>query len=192
MNIYKLGLRNLLSSPLNTTLSVLLMTLGVGIISILLLLNNQIEGKLQNNLRGVDMVLGAKGSPLQVILSSLYHIDNPTGNIPFEEAKKVIESPLVDFGIPLSYGDSYNGFRIVGTTNQYFKLYDASIKEGRKWNKSLEAVLGSSVAKNTKLKVGDVFYGTHGLIEGGHIHDNHPYEVVGILNKKNSTIDQLI
>ena len=192
MNIYKLGWRNLLSSPLNTTLSVLLMTLGVGIISILLLLNNQIEGKLQNNLRGVDMVLGAKGSPLQVILSSLYHIDNPTGNISFEEAKKVIESPLVDFGIPLSYGDSYNGFRIVGTTNQYFKLYDASIKEGRRWNKSLEAVLGSSVAKNTKLKVGDVFYGTHGLIEGGHIHDNHPYEVVGILNKKNSTIDQLI
>lgn len=192
MNTHKLAWRNLLSNPLNTALSLLLMTFGVGIISLLLLLNNQVENQLQNNIRGIDMVVGAKGSPLQLILSSLYHVDAPTGNISYSLAKKITKNPLVDFGIPLSYGDSYNGFRIVGTTHQYPKIYDATIKEGRLWSAPLEVVLGSSVATINQLDIGDDFYGTHGLIEGGHIHDNYAYKVVGILNKTHSTIDQLI
>ena len=72
MNISRLSWQNLISNPLNTTLSLLLMTLGVGIISLLFLLNNQIEQQLQANLKGVDMVVGSKGSPLQLILSSIF------------------------------------------------------------------------------------------------------------------------
>ena len=192
MNIKRLSWQNLISNPLNTTLSLLLMTFGVGIISLLLLLNNQIEQQLQSNLRGVDMVVGAKGSPLQLILSSIYHIDNPTGNISYKEANKLNKNPLVDLTIPLSYGDSYNGFRIVGTTHQYIELYESTLEKGRLWIKSLEVVLGSTVAKAHQLKVGDTFYGTHGLIEGGHVHDNYSYEVVGILNPSYSVLDQLI
>jgi putative ABC transport system permease protein len=168
------------------------MTFGVGVISLLLLLNNQIEQQLQSNLRGIDMVVGAKGSPLQLILSSVYHIDNPTGNIPYKEANKLDKNPLVDFTIPLSFGDSYNGYRIVGTTHQYTELYEVSLKEGRLWNRSLEVVLGSTVAEIHQLKIGDTFYGTHGLVEGGHVHDDYAYEVVGILKPSYSTLDQLI
>jgi putative ABC transport system permease protein len=168
------------------------MTFGVGVISLLLLLNNQIEQQLQSNLRGIDMVVGAKGSPLQLILSSVYHIDNPTGNIPYKEANKLDKNPLVDFTIPLSFGDSYNGYRIVGTTHQYTELYEVSLKEGRLWNRSLEVVLGSTVAEIHQLKIGDTFYGTHGLVEGGHVHDDYAYEVVGILKASYSTLDQLI
>jgi len=192
MNIRRLGWRNLKSNPLNTLLSLLLMTFGVGVISLLLLLNNQIEQQLQSNLRGIDMVVGAKGSPLQLILSSVYHIDNPTGNIPYKEANKLDKNPLVDFTIPLSFGDSYNGYRIVGTTHQYTELYKVSLKEGRLWNRSLEVVLGSTVAEIHQLKIGDTFYGTHGLVEGGHVHDDYAYEVVGILKPSYSTLDQLI
>lgn len=192
MNIRRLGWRNLKSNPLNTLLSLLLMTFGVGVISLLLLLNNQIEQQLQSNLRGIDMVVGAKGSPLQLILSSVYHIDNPTGNIPYKEANKLDKNPLVDFTIPLSFGDSYNGYRIVGTTHQYTELYEVSLKEGRLWNRSLEVVLGSTVAEIHQLKIGDTFYGTHGLDEGGHVHDDYAYEVVGILKASYSTLDQLI
>jgi len=192
MDIRRLGWRNLKSNPLNTLLSLLLMTFGVGVISLLLLLNNQIEQQLQSNLRGIDMVVGAKGSPLQLILSSVYHIDNPTGNIPYKEANKLDKNPLVDFTIPLSFGDSYNGYRIVGTTHQYTELYEVSLKEGRLWNRSLEVVLGSTVAEIHQLKIGDTFYGTHGLVEGGHVHDDYAYEVVGILKPSYSTLDQLI
>ena len=192
MNISKLSWKNLISNPLNTVLSLLLMTFGAGIISLLFLLNNQIEQQLQANLRGVDMVVGSKGSPLQLILSSIYHIDNPTGNIPYREAIKIDNNPLVDLTVPLSFGDSYNGFRIVGTTHRYPELYEMSLNKGRLWSQSLEVVLGSTVAQIHKLKIGDTFYGTHGLVEGGHVHDEYAYEVVGVFNPSYTILDQLI
>ena len=192
MNINRLAWVNIISHPFNTILSLLLMTFGVGIISLILLLNNQIEKQLQNNLKGIDMVIGAKGSPLQLILSSIYHIDNPTGNIFYKEANKLVESPLVDFAIPVSYGDSYNGYRILGTTHEYPNLYGFDLKEGKLWSNSMEVVVGSTVAKNNNLNIGDRFFGTHGLGEGGHAHDNHYYQVVGIINPSNSVIDKLI
>ena len=192
MNITRLAWINLISNPFNTILSLLLMALGVGIISVLLLLNNQAEQQIQNNLRGIDMVVGAKGSPLQLILSSIYHVDNPTGNIYFKEANKLAKSPMVDFTIPLSYGDSYNGFRIVGTTHEYPELYQVDLREGKLWGQSMEVVVGSIVADVNKLSIGDEFYGTHGLSAGGHLHDSHDYKVVGILKQSNSVIDKLI
>ena len=192
MNIRRLAWINIISNPFNTTLSILLMTFGVGIISLLLLLNNQIEKQFQNNLRGIDMVVGAKGSPLQLILSSVYHIDNPTGNISFKEVDKLTKNSMIDFTIPLSYGDSYNGFRIVGTTPQYPKLYEADLNEGNLWSQSMEVVIGSLVAGITELKIGDKFFGTHGFGADGHLHDSHYYEVVGILKQSNSVIDKLI
>jgi len=192
MNINRLAWVNIISNPFNTILSLLLMTFGVGIISILLLLNYHIEQQFQNNLKGIDMVVGAKGSPLQLILSSIYHIDNPTGNISYKEANKLSKNPMVDFTIPLSYGDSYNGFRIVGTTSEYLKLYKANLRVGEIWNQSMQAVVGSLVAETNQLKIGDNFYGTHGLNNDGHIHDEHSYKVVGILKQSNSIIDKLI
>ncbi len=192
MNIVKLSWKNITSNPLNTALSLLLMTLGVGIISLIFLLNNQIKQQLQSNLKGIDAVIGSKGSPLQLILSSVYHIDNPTGNIPYKEAVKIENNPLVEQTIPLSFGDSYNGVRIVGTTRQYLDLYEAELSKGRLWEKSLEVTVGSSVAKTHKIKIGDNLYGTHGLVEGGHVHDDYPYSVVGILKPTFSVIDQLI
>tara|TARA_B100001057_G_C22869919_1_gene958265 strand:- start:7147 stop:8442 length:1296 start_codon:yes stop_codon:yes gene_type:complete len=192
MNISRLSWKNIISNPLNTTLSLLLMTFGIGIISLLFLLNNQIEKQLHANLKGVDMVVGSKGSPLQLILSSIYHIDNPTGNILYTEAIKIDNNSLVDLTVPLSYGDSYNGFRIVGTTHLYPELYEMSLNKGRLWCRSLEVVLGNTVAQINQLKIGDTFYGTHGLIEGGHVHDEYAYEVVGIFNPSYTILDQLI
>ena len=192
MTIFKLGWRNLVSSPLNTTLSLLLMSLGVGIISLLILLNNEMKQQVKNNLKEIDMVVGAKGSPLQLILSSVYHIDNPTGNIPLSSINKLKKNRMVDLVIPLSYGDSYEGFRIVGTTYDYFDLYNAEIKEGRRWEGGFEVVVGSEIARINNLKIGDNFYGSHGLLKGGHIHRNYAYTVVGILNFSGTVIDKLI
>tara|TARA_B100001564_G_scaffold162687_1_gene136794 strand:- start:199 stop:1482 length:1284 start_codon:yes stop_codon:yes gene_type:complete len=192
MNISRLAFTNILSKPSTTLLSLLLMSLGVGIISILLILNNHIEKQLDNNLRSIDMVVGAKGSPLQLILSSVYHLDKPTGNISYKEAKSLNKNVLVDFTIPLSYGDTYKGYRIVGTNEKYFDLYNLELIQGKKWSRSMQAVLGSSVASNKNLKVGDKFFGTHGFDDHGHIHDNHAYVVVGILKQSYSVADNLI
>lgn len=192
MTIFKLSWRNIVGSPLNTILSLLLMSLGVGIISLLILLNNEMKQQVKNNLKEIDMVVGAKGSPLQLILSSVYHIDNPTGNIPLSSINKLKKNRLVDFVIPLSYGDSYEGFRIVGSTHDYIDLYNAEIKEGRSWEEGFEVVIGSEIARIHNLQIGDNFYGSHGLLKGGHVHNDYAYTVVGILNFSGTVIDKLI
>ncbi len=91
MNILKLSWSNLKVKPLNTFLSLLLLTLGVALVSMLLILNKQLDEQFKRNISGIDMVVGAKGSPLQLILSSVYHIDNPTGNIPLGEAEVLLK-----------------------------------------------------------------------------------------------------
>ena len=169
MNINRLSWINIIRNPFNTMLSLLLMAFGVGIISLLLLLNKSVEEKLQRNLNGIDMVIGAKGSPLQLILSSIYHIDNPTGNILLEEVNKIKSNPMIESTIPLSFGDSYKGFRIVGTTHAYPKLFQVNFQAGKLWDKSMQVVIGSDIVEACQLKMGSTFYSSHGLVEGGEI-----------------------
>ena len=192
MNIFRLSLRNMTSRPLSTTLSLVLLTLGVGMIASLLQVNRHIKEQMSNNIRGIDMVVGAKGSPLQLILSAVYHIDAPTGNISMHEAEQLRKNRLVELGIPLSYGDSHKGYRIVGSNHQYPALYAATVAQGRLWEETFEVTLGATVAKNLNLAIGDTFAGAHGLAEGGEIHDDQVYRVVGHLNYTNSVLDQLI
>ncbi len=192
MKMFKLSWRNLMSNPLNTTLSLLLMALGVGIISLLLLFNKEMNQQIKNNLKEIDMVVGAKGSPLQLILSSVYHIDNPTGNIPLKEIDKLKKNRMVESVIPLSYGDSYKGFRIVGSTHDYLDLYNVNIQKGRKWKEVFEVVIGSEIAKTHNLQIGDDFYGSHGLLKGGHVHNDYAYNIVGVLDFSGTVIDKLI
>jgi len=192
MNIFKLSYRNMISRPLSTLLSLVLLTLGVGMISLLLQVDRHIQEQMENNVRGIDMVVGAKGSPLQLILSAVYHIDAPTGNISLHEAEKLKKNRLIESGIPLSYGDSYKGYRIVGTGPDYAQLYDATVNTGRLWQKPFEVTLGATVARVLKVEIGDTFSGSHGLTQGGETHDDHAYKVVGIFNSTNSVLDQLI
>jgi putative ABC transport system permease protein len=192
MNIGRLSLKNILSKPLSTGLSLVLLALGVGIISLMLQIDRHLQSQRTNTIRGIDMVVGAKGSPLQLILSAVFQLDVPTGNISLSEAKALQENRLVEFGIPLSYGDSYESFRIVGTTQKYPELYTAIIAEGNLWKNSLEVTLGSKVAGKTGLHVGDTFLGSHGLSDGGHVHKEKAYVVTGIFEPSGSVIDQLI
>jgi putative ABC transport system permease protein len=192
MNINRLSWINIIRNPFNTMLSLLLMAFGIGIISLLLLLNKSVEEKLHRNLNGIDMVIGAKGSPLQLILSSIYHIDNPTGNILLEEVNKIKSNSMVESTIPLSFGDSYKGFRIVGTTHAYPKLFQVNFQAGKLWDKTMQVVIGSDIVEACQLKIGSTFYSSHGLVEGGEIHNKNAFKVVGILDKSNTIIDQLI
>jgi len=127
MSLLKLAWKNIIHNPLNLLLVVLLFALGVGLINFLLTVNEQLKDKFDKNLAGIDMVVGAKGSPLQMILCNMYHIDNPTGNITVKEAKPFLNPrhPLIKKAVPLSLGDSYEGFRIVGTDYSILDIYAA-------------------------------------------------------------------
>jgi putative ABC transport system permease protein len=132
MNLLTLSWKNLTNKPLPMVLNVVLFALGVGLISLLLLLNQQLQDKFDKNLAGIDLVISAKGSPLQLILSSMYHIDAPTGNISVGEARAFLRPghPFIESATPLSLGDSYKGYRIVGTDATFPALYEAVIREG--------------------------------------------------------------
>lgn len=192
MNLLKISLANLRARPLSTLLSVLLMALGTGLISLLLLLSHQLEDKFTRNLKGIDLVVGAKGSPLQIILSAIYQIDSPTGNIPMAEAMQLARNPMVRAAIPLSMGDNYRLFRIVGTNEKYLEHFGAKVAEGHVFSRPLEALLGSRVARQTGLRPGDRFAGSHGFDAEGHVHNDEQYRVVGILKQNNSVVDNLV
>jgi putative ABC transport system permease protein len=192
MNIFKISWANLKDKKLNSFLSALLMTLGIGIISLLLLLNKQLDEQFRRNIKGIDMVVGAKGSPLQLILSAIYQIDSPTGNISLAEAQRISKNPLVKTAIPLSMGDNYKSFRIVGTNAKYPNHFDTKIAEGRLFATTMEATIGVKAAAATGLKVGDEFAGAHGFDNMDDLHDHAKYKVVGVFETNNSVIDQLI
>ena len=192
MNIFKLSIKNIISKPLSSLLSLALLVFGIGIISLLLQLNSLIKTQMDNNLKGIDMVVGAKGSPLQLILSAVYHIDSPTGNISVEDAKKIKNNRMVGSSIDLLYGDNYKGYRIVGTDDEFLDLYDAKIKDGRKWEDPFEVVVGSKIHSKFGLKLDDELMSSHGLRETGEAHADQLFKVVGLLAPSNSVIDQLI
>jgi putative ABC transport system permease protein len=192
MNIFKISSKNLIRNKLTTILNIILVAFGVGILSVLFLASTQINNKLEKNAKDIDLVVGAKGSPLQLILSSIYHIDYPTGNIPAKDAYKLMHNPMVKRAVPLALGDNYNGYRIVGTDSTFSNLYGLSIQKGSFWHKDLEVTLGSTVAKTSGLKIGDTFFGAHGLTGNGDVHKQHAYRVKGILNSQGNITDNLI
>ena len=184
--------RNLGLKKLQTTLSLILLGFGVGMVSLLMLSEKQLSDTFDRNIQDIDLVLGAKGSPLQLILANVYHVDAPTGNIRLVDAQKVIRHPYIEEGIPLAYGDNYRGFRIVGSTAAYLDHYNAALREGRRMGAPFEVVIGQQVAETTGLKVGDTFFSAHGLQDETDVHTDKTFTVVGVLAESQSVIDQLL
>jgi len=199
MNAFKLSWKNITHRPWRSGLAILLMASGLSIVIILILTQGQIDEKFEKNLSDIDLVVGAKGSPLQLVLSSVYHIDNPTGNIKEKQTTLLKRHPFIEKSIPICLGDNYKSFRIVGSTHEYLELYDAKVKDGNLWEKPMEIVVGANVFEKFpgKLKVGSCIAGGHGiggeaLEEHNHSHDDAPYKVVGVLESTGTVIDNLL
>jgi putative ABC transport system permease protein len=190
--IAKLAWKNIWFKPLNTVLSVVLLSSSVAIITTLILVEKQFEEKFSSNIEDVDLVLGAQGSPLQLILSSVYQVDAPTGNINYDSAKVWMNNPYVEKAIPLAFGDNYRGYKILGTTHDYLTKYNALLAEGKLFEKNFEVVVGSEITQKMSLKIGDEFFGSHGDAAEGDVHDEYAYKIVGILKPTGKVVDNLI
>jgi putative ABC transport system permease protein len=192
MNWIYMAWRNLGLKKLQTTLSLILLAFGVGLVSLLMLTEKQLSDTFNRNIQDIDLVLGAKGSPLQLILANVYHVDAPTGNIRLADAQKVIRHPYIEEGIPLAYGDNYRGFRIVGSNDSYLEHYEATLAEGRDIAAPFEVVVGHRVAETTGLRVGDTFFSAHGLQDETDIHTDKTFTVVGVFAESRCVVDQLL
>ena len=197
MNLLRLSWKNLTFKPLNALLSVLLFALSIGLISLLLSLREQADEQFDNNLAGIDLVVGAKGSPLELTLNSMYHVGYATGNIKIGQIKAFFnpKHPIVEDVVPLSVGDSYRGYRIVGTIPKILDWYGAELGSGALWQHDFEVVVGEEVARVNNLKPGDKFKSNHGIIDEGdenNIEHDDDFTVVGILAPSGTVMDQLV
>ncbi|UOB18632.1 ABC transporter permease [Abyssalbus ytuae] len=192
MNIWRISIKNIKSKPLYTFLSVFILSLSITLLLGIQQLKTSFKYQMENNLGDIDLVIGSKGSPLQLVLASVLHMDNPTGNILYEEAKNISRNPMIKTAVPISYGDNYKGYRIVGTTDEFATFYNAELEKGSTVKKPMEVILGHTVAEQLHLKIGDTFLSSHGLVENEvHIHSQH-LKVVGIYKPTYKVIDRLI
>lgn len=187
----RLVLAFLRDRPLTVLLQAALMAIGVAAATALLLFSIQSERRLARDAHGIDLVIGAKGSPLQLVMSAVFQADMPTGNIPFETVDALRRDPRVTEAVPIGLGDAAAGYRIVGADGGFVTLHDARLAEGRMYADPMEAVLGADTARALGLGVGDTFHGGHGLTAGGETH-KEDYRVVGVLARTGNVIDRTI
>jgi putative ABC transport system permease protein len=192
MNAWRLIIAQLLRKPLQTVLAVVLLALGIATLVFIVLVQGQLSRQLTRDAQGIDLVVGAKGSPLQLILSAVYHIDVPTGNVPVAAIDQLRANRLIAQVIPVSLGDNFRGFRIVGTEPALIEHYGGRLAAGALWTAPMQAVIGAEVALGTGLSIGSTFSGTHGLTEGGAAHEESNYSVVGILMPTGTVLDRLV
>ena len=174
--------------------------LGVALVCAVLALRHESERALSRDAGLYDLVAGGKGSPLQLVLSSVYHLDSPTGNLSYSVYERMKRDSRILWAAPIGLGDNYSGYRIVGTESHFFDLPDRNgepffrFSDGQGFKDRFEVVLGSQVASSSGLEVGDSFFGTHGLVEvpGAEVHRDFPYRVSGILAPTGTAQDRAI
>ncbi|MEO1220535.1 MAG: ABC transporter permease [Pseudomonadota bacterium] len=190
-----LAIAYLRDRPLTTALNILLLAISVALLVLLLQFGEQARERFERDAQGVNLVVGAKGSPLQLIMSSIFHVDQPTGNIPYESLEGLRNNPAIARAVPLALGDNFRGFRIVGTDETFTQSYGLELAEGTDFGGAMQVVIGSQVAAETGAELGQQFVGNHGFTseEGdGQGHDHAPFETVGILAPSGTVADRLI
>lgn len=202
MSLWRMAWRYLWARSLVTVLTLTGIALGTSLICSVLTLRRESESGFLLESGQFDLVAGAKGSPLQLVLSSIYQLDVPTGNIPYPRYQALRDDKRIASAIPLGLGDNFQGYRIVGTEDKIFSLTDRKdskkplyhLAGGRFFQSDFEAVIGAQVARQSGLKVGETFVGTHGLVvtAGSSEHTDFPYKVVGILSESGSSTDRAI
>jgi len=200
MSLFHMAGRYLRARLLVTVLTITGIGLGVGLVCGVLSLRRESERAFSREAALFDLVVGGKGSPLQLVLSSIYHLDSPAGNVPYAEYEKLGRDPRVLWAAPIGLGDNHAGHRIIGTEPHFFQFPGRNgrpffqMAEGRVFEDDFEVVLGHQAAAATGLRIGDSFAGTHGLVSvpGAEVHDDFPYRVCGILRPTGTTQDRAI
>jgi len=188
MNPISLAISSIQTRVSHALLCVIAVAAGVAVLSAGFLIWRGVEAGLARNAGGIDLIVGPQGSPLQLTLSALYHLDIPAGNIDDSALPRLQSHPQVRQAIPLAMGDHYRGHRVVGTTVDYITLYHGRITEGAMFEGNFQTVAGAM----TGLRPGDRFIAEHGFGDGGHSHDEHDFTVSGVLAPTGTVLDRLI
>lgn len=199
MTLPKIIWKSLRQHAFSTWVTAVSIALAGGLLMTVWALRHQAQQTFETVTSGFDAVLGARGSKLQLSLNALFHMDESPGNLPMSAWREMERRPFVELAVPIAVGDSYRGYRVVGTTAEMFEKVEA--QPGRKLKVRLpgrvfdpttrEAVVGSLVAERLGLRPGTEFHPEHGVGAEGHEHDED-YVVVGVLEPSNTPADRVI
>ncbi|HEY2586813.1 MAG TPA: ABC transporter permease [Tepidisphaeraceae bacterium] len=217
MNIFQLVAKQMRQRALSTWLTLLSVMLGVALVVAILILRREGNALFGQTDYGYDVLVGVKGSPLQLTMNTVYHLDKSPGNIKYEMYEDLLRLPAyrryVKMAVPMCVGDSYKGQRIVATTPKFFGYNDDDtradpdhrfeyrpgksfeVAEGKMFHpEKFEAVLGSEVTRLTGLKLGDHFQATHGMPNPGEVPDIHKevWQVVGVMKQTHTANDKCV
>ncbi len=199
MRLLTLAWKNLRYYLLSTVITSGVAALAVGLVMAIFAIHAQAYRAFTSGAPGYDAVLGARGSPLQLVLNCVFHLETSPGNIPWSLYQSLQNNPSVRRAVPLAMGDNYHGFRIVGTTPEFFSDPPADglkprVKPGGRFFDGLrkEAIVGSFAAQQTGLKPGSRLHPYHGLAFDPSAQHAEEYLVVGVLQATNTPIDRVI
>ena len=189
MNAFTLAIASLRSRPMHSALCTAAVAAGIALLCAVFLLSQSVAAGFARNAQGIDVVVGTKGSPLQLVLSSVYHADIPAGNIPMHAYEEFEHHPHIRQAIPLALGDNFKGFRMVGTIPDYLNVYDAEFEDGQVFSSLFDVVAGA----DTGLKIDEKIAVTHSFsASGDDVHDDHLYTVTGVLKPSGTVLDKLL
>ncbi len=199
MAILGLAIKSFRNRKFTTGLTVLSIALSVMLLLGIEKIRHGAETSFTSTVSGTDLIIGARSSPVQLLLYSVFHIGNPTNNISHQRYEEIIEHPQVKWAIPLSLGDSHRGYRVVGTTTQFYQHFRFGkrqrllLDQGEWFGDAYEATVGAEVAAALGYRPGDQIVIAHGGGDEGFItHDDRPFRLTGILKQTGTPVDRAV
>lgn len=197
--ITRLALKSLINRKGSVALCVLTLTLSIFVLLGVDHVRHQAKENISNTVSGVDLIIGARTSRLNLLLYSVFRIGSPTNNIRWQSYEDITAHKLIKWAVPISLGDSHKGFRVLGTNVDYFKHYSygkkhpLTMKQGHVFKTVFDVVLGSEVANKLGYEIGDSLTLAHGIAKTSFtLHDNMPFKVSGILAATGTPVDQTL
>ena len=197
--MFVLALKSMYNRKLTTVLTVVSIALSVTLLLGVERIRTEARNSFSNTVSGTDLIVGARGGPVQLLLYSVFRIGNATNNIGWQSYQAIAKHPQVKWTIPISLGDSHQGYRVMGTNTDYFEHFRfgggraLEIADGQRFEGVFDAVLGSEVARTLGYTIGDPIIIAHGAGKVSFIeHDDKPFTVVGLLKPTGTPVDQTV
>ena len=199
MIVLRLAIQSLRNRSLTAVLTVLSIAISVMLLLAVETVRNGARQSFTDTISGTDLVVGARSGSLQLLLYSVFRIGNATNNVTWSSFEEIARQPEVAWAVPISLGDSHRGFRVLGTTSEYFARYryrqtrTLTFTDGAPFKDLFDAVIGADVALALGYKVGSPMVVAHGLGSVSFIeHDDKPFRVSGILEKTGTPVDKTV
>ncbi|VXC69823.1 Peptide ABC transporter permease [Oceanicaulis sp. 350] len=197
--VLNLALRSIANRRATAILTVLTVAISVMLFLGVEKVRHGARESFENTISGVDLIVGARSSPVNLLLYSVFHIGDATNNITWESYETVASAPGVAWTVPISLGDSHRGHRVIGSTPDLFEHYQygggrhLEFASGQPFSDLFGAVIGAAVAREQGYQTGDEIIVAHGMGAVGFIeHDSNPFTVVGVLAPTGTPLDQSV